>query len=173
MSYPPWGEFDFIGSERTIVDLDNEERCPHHPKIRLVDARPFDDAIESTWNQYHLNEWKGIEDRTSGNAFNIQRLLCQTLPSARLCAYHLGRGMAAVPLEVIGFPCDQYAPWVPPMNRLMEKVTIGASSSYISEAQGIFEKFMAAEQSGGTRGFVALGGATEPVRRKKVRWWQR
>ncbi|MGW2540511.1 hypothetical protein ACWC5I_06465 [Kitasatospora sp. NPDC001574] len=173
MPYRPWNGYDFIGSERTIVDPDNEQLCPRHPKVTLVDFRSFDDAIESTWNQYGLNDWKGIEDRTHGNAFNVQWLLCVTLPSARLCDYHLGRGMAAVALEVIGFPCDQYAPLVAPMSRLMERVTIGAPSSYISVAQDVFTDFMAAEANDGTRGFVARYKATEPVVKKKVRWWQR
>jgi len=173
MSYTPWGEFDVIGSERTIVDSNNEERCPYLPKVALVDTRPFDDAIESTWNQYGLNDWRGIEDRTRSNAFNVQRLLCQTLPSERLCAYHLGRAMAAAALEVIGFPCDQYAPLVPPLNKLMERVTIGAPPSYISQAQKVFTEFMEAEENGGAQGFVALQVETEPVAKKKAHWWQR
>ncbi|MFI2187130.1 hypothetical protein [Streptomyces sioyaensis] len=172
MPYPEWGETDFIPLN-LIVDRDNEARCPNHPKIRLVDYRPFDDAIELTWNQYGLNEWKGIDDHTHGNAFNVQRLLCQTLPSEYLCAYHLGRGMAAVALEVIGFPCAQYAPLVAPMCKLMERVTLGAPPSYISQAQGVFTDFMAAEESGGTQGFAARYRATEPVVKKKVPWWQR
>ncbi|MCG6500331.1 hypothetical protein, partial [Kitasatospora sp. A2-31] len=93
MSYPEWGEFDVISPE-LIVDRDNEARCPKSPKIALVDAKSFSRAIESTWNQYGLNEWKGIDDRTRGNAFNVERLLCLMFPSERLCAYHLGRGMA-------------------------------------------------------------------------------
>lgn len=120
-----------------------------------------------------MNEWKGIDNRTRGNAFNVQRLLCQTLPSERLCAYHLGRGMAAVTLEVIGFPCNQYEPLVAPMSRLMERVAIGAPSSYISHSQKVFRDFMKAQTSGGTRGFAAHYRATEPVVKKKVRWWQR
>ncbi|MGP4009192.1 hypothetical protein [Streptomyces sp. 4N124] len=172
MSYPEWGEPDFISLD-LIVDRDNEARCPNHPKIQLVDYRLFDDAVESTWNQYGLNDWKGTGDRTRGNSFNVQRLLCQMLPSERLCAYHLGRGMAAVALEVIGFPCNQYAPLVAPMSRLMERVTIDAPSSYISEAQKVFKDFMEAEASGGTRGFAASYRATEPVARRKAHWWQR
>lgn len=172
MPYPEWGEGDFI-SLNLIVDRDNEARCPNHPKIQLVDQRPFGNAIESIWNQYGLNEWKGIDDRTRGNAFNVQQLLCQMLPSERLCAYHLGRGMAAVALEVIGFPCNQYRPLVAPMSRLMERVTIGAPSSYVSQAQKVFRDFMEAQTSGGTQGFAARYRATEPVVKKKAHWWQR
>ncbi|RST19118.1 hypothetical protein E2C00_20925 [Streptomyces sp. WAC05374] len=172
MSHPEWGNGDFI-SLNLIVDRDNEARCPNHPKIPLLDYQSFDNAIESTWDQYGLNEWKGIDDRTRGNAFNIQRLLCQMLPSERLCSYHLGRGMAAVALEVIGFPCDQYRPLIDPMSDLMERVTIGAPPSYLSEARREFREFMKAEESGGTQGFAARYRATEPVVRKKARWWQR
>ncbi|MFD8228637.1 hypothetical protein ACFV16_31375 [Streptomyces massasporeus] len=172
MPYPEWGETDVLSRE-LIVDRENEERCPNSPKVPLVDYRSFDDAVESTWNQYELNEWRGTEDRTRGNAFNVQRLLCEMLPSERLCAYHLGRGMAAVTLEVIGFPCNQYRPLVAPMIALMEKVTIGAPPSYISEAREVFQDFMKAEEDAGTQGFAARYRATEPVSRKKARWWQR
>lgn len=170
MPYPEWGEYDFI-SQSVILDPENEQRCPN-PKVRLVDAKPFDAAIESTWNQYGLNEWRGTDDRTRGNAFNTQRLLCHTLPSAHLCSYHLGRGMAAVVLEVIGFPCNQYGPLVAPMTTLINVVTSDASPLFIETAQDTFREFMAANESGGTQDFAYLMRRTEPVARKKTRWWQ-
>ena len=171
MSYPEWGGFDFL-SPSLIVNRDNEARCPNDPKIALVDARSFDDAVESIWNQYGLNDWKGVDDHTSGNAFNVQRLLCQMLPLERLCAYHFGRGVAAVALEVIGFPGSQYRPLVAPMRELMERVTVGAPQTYISEAQEWFRIFMAAEEDAGTQGFAALYRKTEPVVKKRARWWR-
>lgn len=172
MSYPEW-DFDVISPE-LVVSQDNEARCPIEPKITLIDARSFDDAIESTWDQYSLREWKGTEDHTRGNANNIQWLLCQMLPSERLCAYHLGRGMAAVALEVIGFPIyEQYVPLVSPMGSLIERVAIGAPPSYISQARETLRDFMEAEANSGTQGFAARYRATEPVRPEKVRWRQR
>jgi hypothetical protein len=172
MPYPKW-DFDIISPE-LVMSRDNEALCPIEPKITLVDAQSFDDAIESTWNQYRLREWKGVDDHTSGNAGNIQWLLCQVFPSERLCAYHLGRGMAAVALEVIGFPIfEQYVPLVAPMGDLIERVTIGAPTSYISHAREALRDFMEAEANNGTQGFADRYRATEPVRPKKVHWWQR
>jgi hypothetical protein len=173
MPYPPW-QFDVI-PKSAIVDPGNEALCPNHPKIKLLETeKQFDDTIESTWDQFGLHKMKDIEDHTPGNAHNIQQILCLTLPNAHLCAYHLGRGMAAVALEVIGFPLrNQYEPLVAPMSKLMERVTIEAPSSYIFEAQKWFEDFMEAEACDGTQGFAARYRATEPVVKKKVRWWQR
>ncbi|MFF9785155.1 hypothetical protein [Streptomyces nigrescens] len=162
MPYSPW-EFDII-SERHIVDPGNEELCPNRPKVRLLETeRQFDDTIESTLDQFNLHKIRDLDDRTPANAHNIQRILCLTLPNTRLCAYHLGRGMAAAALEVIGWPCDQYWPLVPAMSTLIERITIGAQPSYLSDAQEWFKEFMSAEANGGVQGFIALGGKTEPV----------
>jgi hypothetical protein len=174
----PSGFNYYVFGERgdlAIADPNEEARCPY-PKSAVVDDAAFTAAVDALWRRFSLDAPRPIGDSTSANAFNVKQILLGTLPGRRICAYHLGRGIAAALLEVLtGFPGDQYGPLVPPLNALIADVVASASPAFTLEAQEWFTRFATVSAQGGSRAFSELWNASNPLASKVQRrrhWWQ-
>jgi len=159
-----------------IVDPQAEARCPN-PKAILVNESAVSTAIDGVWSRFSLEDHRTFTDSTPANAFNISQILVGVLPSAEVCAYHLGRGMAAAVLEVLtGFPGNGYAPFVEPLNVLIAEVARNATDAFVLDAQEWCTDFISVSARGGSHAFSDRWNATNPIAMKPAgrsrRWWR-